>query len=63
MAELEEMLRKEHGFKDIKYEKCEKGDKQRKEEIEKEAEIEQQRREVERGKMEISKLNKLLEQY
>ena len=33
------------------------------EEIGKEAEIEQLRREVERGKMEISKLNKLLEQY
>ena len=57
MAELEEMLRKEYSCKNDRYEK------KRKEETKQEAEIKQLKREVERGKMEISKLKKLLEQF
>ena len=57
MAELEEMLRKEYICKN---ERCEK---KRKEETEQEAEIRQLKGEVERGKMEISTLKKLLEQF
>ena len=51
------MLRKEYCCKNDRYEK------KRKEETEQEAEIKRLKREVERGKMEISKLKKLLEQF
>lgn len=59
MAELEEMLRKEYT---CRHDRCEEWEKKRKGEAEKEVEIEQLKREVERGRKEISKLNKLLEQ-